>query len=232
MSFFEDRKNAICVILASVLPFGFSFFYFVLASGSAAPIIYSISKVFVLLWPLICYKAIFKRRLPKLNLTNPNHYKSLCLGLVFGVVVFAFILILMQTGVRDIVFASAENIRQKAVTFGVLRHYVLFSLALSVFHSLLEEYYWRWFVFGHMLGKMKLFNAFVLSALAFSAHHFVVISQYFPLSVSLWFTLGVFVGGLILNYLYYRQKTLFGSWLAHMFMDLAIMYVGYLLIVA
>jgi uncharacterized protein len=51
-------------------------------------------------------------------------------------------------------------------------------LADSLLHSLLEEYYWRWFVFGQLHRLIALWPAIMISALAFMGHHVVVLGVY------------------------------------------------------
>ena len=224
------KRRLFSLVLAAIMPAVFSVFYFIIFKNNLAPIIYSFSKIFIILWPIICYRFIFKLKLPSINLKDKKHYKALIAGTIVGISTIAIILLLLQTEVKTVIFFCAGNIKQKAITFGVINNYILFSLGLSIIHSLIEEYYWRWFVFGNMVKLTGFYKASILSALAFSTHHFIVIMQYFPPLWAVMFTFGVFIGGLILNFLYYKQKTLFGAWIAHVLMDLAIMYVGYLII--
>ena len=72
------------------------------------------------------------------------------------------------------------------------------ALFISVFHSLLEEYYWRWFVFGRLERSLPLAAAIGISSLAFMAHHVFVLAYYFPgrfWSAAVPFSLCVAAGG-------------------------------------
>ena len=45
-----------------------------------------------------------------------------------------------------------------------LRVYLLLAVFYSAIHSLLEEYYWRWFVFGRLSQLCKLPTAIAISS--------------------------------------------------------------------
>ena len=76
---------------------------------------------------------------------------------------------------------AAELIQHKIGAFGIASAGTYFVLAAfySLFHSLLEEYYWRWFVFQQTRRVMPLWPAAVLSAIGFTLHHIVVLSVFF-----------------------------------------------------
>ena len=46
------------------------------------------------------------------------------------------------------------------------------------FTRLLEEYYWRWFLFGGLRRSMPVAAAVVLSSLAFTAHHVILLATF------------------------------------------------------
>jgi hypothetical protein len=107
--------------------------------------------------------------------------------------------------------------------------YLLLAAFMSVVHSLLEEYYWRWFVFGGLRRCLPGSVAIVVSSLAFMAHHVIILVSYFPgnLPMALVFSLGVAVGGAVWAWLYGRYQSLYAPWMSHLLIDAAIMAVGY-----
>jgi len=121
-----------------------------------------------------------------------------------------------------------------------LRHFGLYSPAgfvtlavfLSLIHSLLEEYYWRWFVFGQLQRCLPAWAAILVSGLAFMAHHVIVLAEFvhgthqfftkvLPLSV------GIAVGGMVWAWLYHRTGSIYSPWISHLLIDASIMAVGY-----
>ena len=110
--------------------------------------------------------------------------------------------------------------------------FVAWGCVISAVNSLLEEWYWRWFVFGAMRRLMPAAAAIVLSGLAFAAHHVVVLGCYFgwtsPATAA--FSLAVAVGGAVWAWMYDRHGSLLGPWLSHILVDAAIFAVGFSLI--
>jgi len=106
----------------------------------------------------------------------------------------------------------------------------LFSILFCLFHALLEEYYWRWFVFGGLLKYFSPILAGIIASIGFGLHHFIVLAQYFPFWITLLLGIAVIGGGLFWCLLYYKTKTILGNWLSHIFVDAVIMGIGYVML--
>ena len=135
-------------------------------------------------------------------------------------------------GKRNPAFAGASQaIREKIVGLGIggLWMYAAVGVFYALCHSALEEYYWRWFVFGQLRSRLRLVSAVAISSLAFMAHHVILLATYFGWS-SPWtyaFSLSVAAGGAVWAWLYERSGSLVGPWLSHLVVDAAIFLVGY-----
>lgn len=216
---------------AMLVPLAASVFYFVLFSEYAfARVIYAGTKLFTVVWPLLAVLLVLKTGFPKLNLTDSRHWKALPLGLLSGAAIVAAMFAAMASPVGDVVTASAADIRKKAEELGILDHYWTFAIFLSVLHSLIEEYYWRWFVFGRLRLATGKCAAHLLAGAAFASHHVIVATQFFPVGWGVLFGALVGAGGIIWSLMLARQKTLAGIWLSHMLVDLGIMAIGHKLI--
>lgn len=224
----RTQQTWLSVAPAMALPFLASLFYFVLFSDHwFARAIYGGTKVFTLIWPLVALKFILDERLPRFRIADPQHRAAAGWGLLSGACIVALMFALMQTGMGVMALESASRIRAKAEALGILRHYWAFGLFLALAHSFLEEYYWRWFVYGRLRDLMRAPLAHALAGASFAAHHIVVATQFFPF---LWgLVLGglVGVGGIIWSLLYERQRTLAGAWISHIIADLGILSLGH-----
>src|SRR5271156_4434463 len=102
--------------------------------------------------------------------------------------------------------------------------FILGSVLLSSVHALLEEYYWRWFLFGGLRRFMPVSWAVVLSSLAFAAHHVILLASFFGgISwATILFSLCVGVGGAAWAWIYHRSGSLLGPWLSHVLIDTGI----------
>lgn len=102
----------------------------------------------------------------------------------------------------------------------------------SIFHSGLEEYYWRWFAFGRAARRFAFVPAAILANAAFTSHHILLLGVYFGYGNALtWIcALGVFVGGLVWQAIYRKSDSIYGAWLSHGLIDAGIFAVGYALL--
>ncbi len=228
----SGTRNWLILIPAMILPFLGAFIYFFALAGTPFAIaFYSFVKLFTLVYPAIVYLAIEHRR-PKLRPIDwKRHLRSIPLGIITGLVIGHFMLLLFnETQLGDMVLASSDAIRQRVADFGVLPYYIPFAVFLSFAHSLLEEYYWRWFVFGRSSALTKGMTPHILAAVAFSLHHYVVLAGFFPLAFALSIGSLVGVGGAIWSWQYQRSGSLAGAWVSHMIVDIVIMTVGYFLV--
>jgi membrane protease YdiL (CAAX protease family) len=155
------------------------------------------------------------------------------LGALFSLVVVGSGWLLFDRVLRDgPLFAdAAPMIRAKIAGFGIssIAAYAALGVFYSAVHSLLEEYYWRWFTFGQLRRLLPLWPAVLISALGFMGHHVVVLYQFFPdkLWLALLLSAGVGIGGVFWAWLYDRTGSLYGPWLSHMLIDAGIFWIGY-----
>jgi len=226
------RAETAMMLSAAALPTLTAWLYFVALAGSPTAIqqtSYLLGKGLQFALPLLWFFAIRQQPLR----WRPPRVAGVVEGLVFGAAVFGAIVLGYFTWLRPQGFAAAAvgPIAGKLAGFGVDGPGKFAALALfyCAIHSLLEEYYWRWFLFGGLRRLLPLTPAVLLSAAAFAAHHVIVLAAYF--GYRHWETwllsLGVAVGGAIWARLYHRSGSLLGPWLSHLLVDAGIFFVGY-----
>lgn len=130
--------------------------------------------------------------------------------------------------------AAAAVVAARLKCYGVNTpsRFIILGLFYCAAHSGLEEYYWRWFVFGQLRRLLRLWPAVVISSLGFMAHHVLVLGTYFRGSwwAAVWFSLAVAIGGAFWAWLFDRTRSLAGPWLSHALVDAGIFWVGYQLV--
>ena len=217
---------------AIVLPTLVTLAYFVLAARAPATVqqlTYAVAKVVQFLFPIAWVLAVQARR-PKLWNWNSQ---GVVFGVVFGLCIAVAMVCLYHFILRSAPFfeAAVGHIQAKIQGMNLANPITFTALGVfySLVHSLLEEYYWRWFIFGQLSELTRLVPAIVISSLGFMAHHVLVIGTYFGfLSPITWvFSLSVAIGGAVWAGLYHRTGSLLGPWLSHLLVDAAIFTVGY-----
>lgn len=230
-----DKRKLLLVFVcvAMVFPLVGALLYFVILKGTiTARIVYGLVKLFMLAGPVVAVMSLEKEGLRLASFDWKNQIRAIPLGMLTGGCIAAFMLLLYEySALGDYVNHFAGDVRQKAEQLGFLDHYWSFGVFLSVGHSLLEEYYWRWFVFGRLRKFVKsAVSAGLLGSLAFAAHHYVVLGCFFSPLGAVLFGSCVAIGGCLWCWMYNRQKTLVGCWLSHAIIDMMIIYIGYRLI--
>lgn len=222
------RRVVAAVAPAALIPLLGSLIYFVGFAGQTwARWTYVLVKLFTLVWPLLATVWILRQSIPNVDWRAPRHRRALPAGAVVGTAVVVAVLLLMKAGLGDVLLSFAPQIRHKVDQLGVLDYYLTFALFLAVAHSGLEEYYWRWFVFGNLRTVLGLPAALSIASLTFASHHLVILSQYVSTPWAILGAVAVVCGGAVWCLMYERQKTLTGAWLSHILSDLAILWVGY-----
>jgi uncharacterized protein len=220
------------VLFALVFPSLLTWVYFVALRQSAAGLqqtAYGIGKTIQFLLPVFWVLAVQRRR-PTLSRAGTA---GLAEGFLFGLAVFALAIGLYHAWLKPagLFQATGERIRDKIVNFGIhgLTGYVILAAFYCSVHSFLEEYYWRWFVFGQLRSLIPWPSAVGVSSVGFMAHHVILLATYFGWSSPLayLFSLGVAVGGAYWAWLYQRSGSLYGPWLSHLLIDAVIFAIGY-----
>ncbi|MEM7146701.1 MAG: CPBP family intramembrane glutamic endopeptidase [Verrucomicrobiota bacterium] len=234
----QSQRTWLALVPAMVVPSLGALCYFIFFTGTPlGQTIFTVTKIFGVAWPILT--TLFLIRHPgQILQTGPDtpplrdrikkHLQSLPLGLISGLIISAGILaVAWLTPLEDVILAAAPAISQKINDLGFANNFLLLALGISLVNSAMEEYYWRWFVYGNLRHVIWLPAAHLLAALAFTAHHLVVTTQFFPLPIALLACAGVFTGGLIWSALYQHQKSILGVWLSHILVDLAIFIIAY-----
>ncbi len=218
--------------IALVLPTLVTWVYFILLDGAPAILqqgAYSIGKVVQFGLPVVWVWLVQRDRQKLGRLSS----WSLIAGTVFGLLVaFAmaamYFAVLKPSGLFD---GPAAQVRAKVESFGANSpmRFLLIAVFYSAIHSLLEEYYWRWFVFGQLSRICSLPTAIAVSSVGFATHHVLVLQLYFGwLSPLTWLcTLGIIIGGAFWAWLYRTSNSLIAPWISHAIIDAAIFAIGY-----
>ena len=109
------------------------------------------------------------------------------------------------------------------------KNFIFVSLYISFVNSLLEEFFFRGFAFITLKRIVGRKFAYIFSAAVFAVYHIAMMIGWFGLDVFLIVMLGLFVGGLLFNYLNEKSSTIYPSWFVHMFANFAINTVGFIL---
>jgi membrane protease YdiL (CAAX protease family) len=235
------RLVVVGVLFGLFFPTLLTWVYFVLLAQSTPSLqqaTYTVGKAiqfgFPVVWVLLVRQQRFERRARSPRRTGSmSRTSGIAWGLAFGASVFICSLAAYHGGLKSsgLLEHAGEAVAARLAAFGIRS--VGFYLAVGVFyslcHSFLEEYYWRWFVFGQLRQLVPWPVAILVSSLGFMSHHVLVLATYFGwLSGATWgFSLAVALGGVFWAWLYQRSDSLVGPWLSHLLIDAAIFTIGF-----
>lgn len=153
-------------------------------------------------------------------------------GLLRAVAVGIGIYVLIVGGyflLKDVFDFSALT-GQLTATTGVRRENFLWvALYISFVNSLLEEFFFRGFLFLTLNRISSRRFAYLFSSGAFSVYHIAMMIGWFRWPLVLLALAGLFVGGLIFDRCDETDGNIFFSWLIHMFANFATNTIGFLL---
>ncbi|MDD4689630.1 MAG: CPBP family intramembrane metalloprotease [Eubacteriales bacterium] len=186
----------------------------------------SIIKLALFLIVPVTY-SVFDKNLNIKSLFIPNKIGiitavSLCIP-VYIVIIGAYMLLKDVFDLSQITTSLTSNI-------GVNRdNFVFVALYISFINSLLEEFFFRGFAFLTLRRVASEKLAYIFSSLLFALYHIAMMIGWFGGGVLILSLVGLFMGGLIFNYLNAKSNNIYTSWFVHMFANFAINTIGFML---
>lgn len=233
-----DRHRAwrLALGLALVLPTILTWLYFIRLAGAPAgvqQVVYAVGKTVQFALPAVFVGLTLRRRIV---LHRPGG-RGAGEGLVSGLIVCAATVTLFWLMGRfepRLMADLASQVTAKVTELGIATgpRYLAVAVFYSVVHAALEEYYWRWFVYGQLRRFLRTRQAILVAALGFMAHHLILIGFYtgWGWTMSVPVALAIAAAGAYWAWLYERSGSLVGPWVSHLLVDAAIFAVGWRLL--
>lgn len=192
-------------------------------------ITYPALKGLMIVTPLIAWRYLKKSRQEVLDEIGLNK-SSLIAGICVGTAMVAGIIIAcVPTDLyRQVDPAFLLN---KLEGLGLREYYWAVAIVISLFNALFEEYYWRGFLAGQLISrKMNHLAICLAGGLFFGIHHLFAL---FWMEDTFMITIGIsgtVIAGTIWTYMRVKGISLIDCYISHIMADLAVFYVGYLII--
>lgn len=224
------------VVLATILPTLAAAVYFVGLQGNPqARTVYFAAKVVQFGLPLAWLAAA---GVPLSGLTGRPSSRGVLQGLGFGALLGGSATAWFFAWLAGSPLAPevAARIESALADFRIETplSYLAMSAGLSLVHSFLEEYYWRWFVFQRALRWLPFPAAVAVASAAFASHHLIVVARYLPperfWSLAVPATAAIGLAGALWCWLFRRSGNLLAPWASHLVVDAVMMGLGALLI--
>ncbi|NLH15760.1 MAG: CPBP family intramembrane metalloprotease [Phycisphaerae bacterium] len=185
--------------------------------------VFALCKVWILALPAIWFFGVERQRL----LMRRPGIVGIVVGALLGLVISAMIFLGYWCLARNWIDPAVVKNLVAKVGLGRPVVYLVGAAYWVIVNALLEEYVWRWFVFRQFRTLMPAFAAVAASATGFTLHHIVAMQTYFPPHVVTIAALGIFIGGVIWSWCYWRFGTIWPGYLSHAIVDVAVFSIGY-----
>ena len=192
---------------------------------------FAAAKVTLMLIPLVWLLRVERRRpaIPRWS------HRGMLAAHLTGILIFIIIALGYALVGRHWIDADAMRAQVESNGLATPLLFLLGALYWCTINSMLEEYFWRWFI-GERLRDILPRSAAgdlasaLLSALLFTLHHIVAMSMLVDARTTAAASAGVFVGGFIWSLLYLRHRNIYAGWVSHVYADIIIFYLGYRII--
>jgi membrane protease YdiL (CAAX protease family) len=149
---------------------------------------------------------------------------ALLLGLMsFAAVLAAYFLLKSWIDFAHIVEDLQERLKVTQ------RNYLLIGAYVVLVNSFLEEVFFRGFLFARLYQRGYGIQAYLFSSILFALYHVSIFRTWFSGPLMALALTGLTLGGLIFCWLNRKTLKIHLSWTAHIFADLAIIWIGYTL---
>lgn len=186
----------------------------------------SVIKIVLFLLAPVLYSMYDKN----LQLKSVLKFKKKDIKLTVGLAVAVYVVVLAAYFVTKNIFDFSGVTKSLESNIGVTGdRFIWVALYISFINSFLEEFFFRGFAFLTIRRLTRRRFAYVFSALMFTLYHIAMMGGWFSIWVYIIIMVGLFIGGLIFDYLNERNETIYSSWMVHMFANFAINTVGFIL---
>ena len=106
-------------------------------------------------------------------------------------------------------------------------NYLFVTVYIALVNSLLEEFFFRGYIFYELsnIGSKKL--AYIYSSLLFSLYHISIINGWFNPVIFIMMIVGLFIVGIFFDWLTSRYSSFKASWVVHIVANVMINTIGY-----
>ena len=217
-------KNSVRVSLYSLLACGLLYY---IEQGVGVAYVIKASLKIVLFLVIPCLMMGYSKEIKIGDLLGIRHmsFKSLKLGLIIGGLSFVSLILLGTLFAPMIDFDSLrlELSEKLHVTKGV---FLFIALYITLVNSLLEEFFFRGFMYLSISKDHKKAGMF-FSALLFGLYHMAMFQTWFPRWLVAVCVVGLICVGLFFNWVNDRSRSFMNSWVIHIIADSAIMIFAY-----
>lgn len=195
--------------------------------GPTGNALYAVGKGVLYLTPLLWWKLVMRGAPFPLKRPPSGTLRD---GILLGLGLGGFIVAVYALFVHRLVDPEAIRAAAGKSGFDDKQTFLVMAAGICFVNALLEEYVFRWFLYGRARALFGPIGGAILGALVFTAHHVFVLLAYFDAPLVWIGSIGVFVGGLLWTWLYERRDSVWPAYVSHIVVDVALLGIGWVLL--
>ncbi len=219
------RKSFVPYVFISPLLAGFILYYVEQGMGVNYALKTGIKLLVFLLIPAIYFILKRDKNIYILPSTKLNEKRSLFIGLFSGLMFFTVLIVtyyILQPFIDFKPIISELEARLKITPF----NFILIGIYITLGNSFIEEFFFRGFVFLGIYNAGKPIAAYFYSSLLFAFYHIMIFRSWFNTPLFILAVFGLFVVGLLFNWMDVKSNNFINSWIAQIFAGGAIILIG------
>lgn len=220
----KSKEDKLKIVLSSILICGI---FYIIEQYTTLPYLFTTLGKIILFGGTSCaLYYLYNNRSPKELILSETGIKNVKFGIVIGLLVLIVVWIgyFIFRSMIDLDLIMEELLTSSAIT---KYNYPLVALYITFGNSFLEEIFFRGFIFLQLYSKGYKNLAYIFSSGLFAIYHIAIFKTWFNPIIILIALVGLFVGGIIFNYINTKTKSILNSWLVHIFADIAIVAIGF-----
>jgi uncharacterized protein len=189
-----------------------------IAPGAIGQTVLVICQIWLLFLPIVWLRRIERK---PLTVSRPKQ-RDWIVGATIGLLMFCIILAAYWLFLRH--WINAADIQRKVRRISNIDplSFQLGGFYFTVINALIEEYFWRWFIYRRCEEVVSQRAAVFLSASFFTLHHTIGLAVFTDWRVTIVGTLSVFAAGAVWSECYRRYRSVWGNYFSHAAADLAL----------
>jgi membrane protease YdiL (CAAX protease family) len=166
--------------------------------------------------------TVFWKKTNRYEIRLLKSKKSIIVGIISGLICLVSIygvVVIFQSSVLDI--PHLQQLLQKWDFSGT--KVILLVLVLVLINPILEELYWREFMYGRISSKLGNILAVMITAIFYSLYHLIVVMEIFSFPFNMLAVIPVFLAGIMWGVFRIRLGSITAPIISHCLADIGIM---------
>jgi uncharacterized protein len=183
------------------------------------PVFFPALTAYLLIWP-----KVFIKKYKIISSKKSMHIKSVIWGSITGTGIILLFILYFNLN-RSFFIKNSAIVNQYIESSELDKYFIFFVIYTCIINPLIEEYYWRRYLYG---GYRKILGpgpSVLISSLAFGLHHYIILFILFPIDFALTVGTLVVVGGAVWSLILEKYNSITGCVISHACADIAIIYI-------